>query len=461
MTPQTVWRHSTEPAGRVPASVQTDRNTKEITVRKCIPTTIVSTAATLLLTCGFACNTTPNPLGGGNLDGLTVVRTSVKMDVAGSIIGGDDIIVFGTGFLKGVAFIVPSANDKAARPIPNSDRFDSRHFAVSGKKIALLDPLPPGAGVLDGGQITIFDTTSGASSPIPLSEINEKVGPTQNTDGQLQASGNFIACLNDADLVSDGNALKVIDVSGGSPAIIAFTKYPGTNTTRGLVEFAIDPTLSRVVAVSENGVLLVYDIKNPTAAPTEFDTKSSANGSNGIDDRFPIITDNGKVLFRDHTGQFGRATLLDTATGVFKTLSSKDLANDSTLTLRGNLFCFFDDDNAAGGRAVYGRLTDPAPTFADVNDRLSPDTLANGILGFGRRCGVTKDGKYFFISGSQIDNLDGHVQVSSGGKFSLLSDPAGEVSFGVLGASIDCSGSVPAFKAGQEGANEVFVAFIR
>lgn len=103
----------------------------------------------------------------------------------------------------------------------------------------------------------------------------------------------------------------------------------------------------------------------PTAAPTEFDTKSSADGSNGIDDRFPIVTDNGKVFFRDHTGQFGRATLLDTATGAFKTLNSDDLANDSTLTLRGNLFCFFDDDNAAGGRAVYGRLTDQAPTFAD------------------------------------------------------------------------------------------------
>jgi hypothetical protein len=398
---------------------------------------------------------------GGNLDGLTVVRTSVRMDDQGSLIGGDDIIVFGTGFLRGVAYMVPSANDNTARPIPNSDRFDSRHFAVSGKKVALLDPVPPGAGALDGGQITIFDTATGASSTIPLSEINEKVGDTQNADGQLQAGGNFFACLNDADLVADGNALKVIDVSGGAPAIVAFTQYPGTGTTRGLVELAIDPTLSRVVAVSENGLLLVYDINNPTAAPAEFDTNSAANGFNGIDDRFQIVTDNGKVLFRDHTGQFGRATLLDTATGAFSTLSSNDLANDSTLALRGNLFCFFDADNAAGGRAVYGRLTDAAPTVADPNDRISPDTLANGILGFGRRCDVTKDGKYFFISGSQINSIDGHVQVSTGGKFSLLSDPAGEDSFGVQGASIDCSGSVPAFKAGQEGATEVFVAFIR
>ncbi len=104
-------------------------------MRECSPTTIVSTAAALLLTCGFACNTTaipaPNPLSGGDLDGLTVVRTSVKMDDDGSIIGGDNIILFGTGFLKGVAHIVPSANDNTARPIPNSDRFDSRHFAVS------------------------------------------------------------------------------------------------------------------------------------------------------------------------------------------------------------------------------------------------------------------------------------------------------------------------------------------
>src|SRR5262245_59200609 len=115
--------------------------------------------------------------GGANAPGVTVVRTSIPIDVDTPVVGGDDIIVFGAPAPPPhldvrVAYMVPSANDTVAREIPNGDKFSNNLFAVAGKKIALLDPGSSDRGFLDRPPVTIFDTASGTSFSLPLSQIN-------------------------------------------------------------------------------------------------------------------------------------------------------------------------------------------------------------------------------------------------------------------------------------------------
>jgi hypothetical protein len=86
-----------------------------------LPLVLVVTALALLLTPFAGC---PLPGGGGgdNLSTLAFVKTAIPVQFDASLKVGNDLIVFGTGPLTGVSYVVPSTNPIAGTAIPGSPR---------------------------------------------------------------------------------------------------------------------------------------------------------------------------------------------------------------------------------------------------------------------------------------------------------------------------------------------------
>ncbi|MEZ6083267.1 MAG: hypothetical protein R3E58_04775 [Phycisphaerae bacterium] len=133
---------------------------------------------------------------------------------------GDDLIVWGDS--ETVYYIVPSESSDetdAGIEVPEGERFAWTHFAVAGKKIALVTSL---------GNVRVYDTATGQSKEFSTSDL--LLRNTQMNDDRLpgltQASGNLFATINDTNQVADGNAIKVIDVAGSDPNAWKVISFP-------------------------------------------------------------------------------------------------------------------------------------------------------------------------------------------------------------------------------------------
>ncbi len=380
-------------------------------------------------------NTNDNSGGGGGAVALTPVKTDIDVHNGARIAVGDDLLVYGWGGFAGVDYIIPSAGDTVGRNLPNGDTFVAGSFAVSGKKIALVNNF----------LITIFDTATETAT-----EIGEDVIRLVNTpsgiysQGHPVADGPYIACRN-APNTNGGSMVVVIDVTGDVPEIISFTVDPDD----AVDHIAVDADAAKL-AVAARDVFYIYDINDPTAAPTVFDTNPERlGGVGGISDN--IFTFDGGYIFYEDNEPGGNAVFLNVADGTTTKLTENPASGEQCHS--GGSFVYLLnrdslDSNGNDARGGYGTVPGPGAALAG-DEPIDGSTTNNGFHGWSQACSVTPDGTFAFLSGKGGIGSGEFLQVSTGGAFSLITDPDGSSDFGLPGTDVTTSATLVGFKTGQ------------
>lgn len=430
---------------------------------------------------------------GPNNSGDAVVKTQITLGASGKIDIGDDLIVYGVGSDEaavssnqeaGIHYLIPSQATGATNAgtiIPNSaSLFGTRDFAVARKKVGL---------VRSTGAVSIYDTESDTLADIPATSINVTSLVDANVPGQMRADGPYIATINNENVVTDGNVIKVIDTSGTTPNVISFPNPPDSlsNPETNFDQVDVDATTMRVAAVSDNDVIYVFDIMDPNAAPIELDLGIQADRGN-FNGGSQIQFDNGYILYHqtpdigDQLPGMGddNAALINVDTDTITTFTENPTTSNTPLALKGDSFCYFvwREDADAGDennsyRSAIGTMSDaPGATLASQFDRYDfrsttidtsagstvipiEDCLDEKLIGYGATCAVTPDGSRWFIAGwGPVDRNYDYVQMSTGGVFSDFADPNGDTLTGALmGSDIVCSNDAAAFRALRQDAS--------
>lgn len=437
-------------------------------------------------------NTNGNDNTGGQNSSDAIIKTLITLGSSGKIAIGEDLIVFGVGADEaavssnqdaGVHYLRPSVitNQTAAgMTIPNSaSLFGTRDFAVAGKKVAL---------VRSTGQVSIFDTVSESLSDIPSTEINVTPMSSTNLPGQMRSDGPYVATINNENVVTDGNVIKIIDTSGATPTIISFPNPPDalSNPELNFDQVDVDATTMQVAAVSDHEVIYVFDIQNPNVAPIEIDLGLGTDRGS-FNDGSQIQFDNGHILYHQVPdigdklpGQGDdQAAVLNVDTDTITTFTENPTTSNTPLAMKGDSFLYFVwRENADAGdennsyRSAIGTMNDaPASTLASQSDRYDfrstqvstasagnettfsqSQCLDQKLIGYGATGCVTPDGSHWFVAGwGPIDRNFDYVQMSTGGAFTDFEDPEGDTVTGALmGSDIVCSDDAAAFRALRE-----------
>jgi hypothetical protein len=393
--------------------------------------------------------------GGGGETPASLIKTAIEFvyggiqDSGGKLAVGNDLIVWGLPD-EGVFYLVPSSATEAASAgtqIPSSDLlYGYRNFAVAGKKVVL---------VRGNNGVAVFDTTVGGTpTDVPTGDITLHPLPVAaNEPGHMMADGELVATINDTTSVTDGNAIKVIDVSGSAPVVLscAFpTEFLGT-----FAQVAVDAVTRQVAAYGRNPgeSIFVWDLNNPTTQPTEFDLFGD-----GVSTSVQIRMDGGYVLYRQ---AFTDATaLLNISDGTVTAFTNdSEFAVTSPVALDGGRFGFFvaeeSADSVFGGSTVHrsaiGSVGDaPGATLASQIDEITPAVDCGGELGrvgYGGQMAITPDGARWFLSGTgPIDNDLEYLQMNNGSGWQLFTD-AGTLTGHVMATDVVCSSNTVAFRA--------------
>jgi hypothetical protein len=370
--------------------------------------------------------------GGGDGGGvkLAAVKTNIDVHNGGRLEVGDDVLVYGFGGFSGVDYIVPSAGDTAGRGIPNGDNFQAGSFAVSGKKIALVQNF----------LVTIYDTETGTSTDIPEESIrlvNVPIG--KYAQGHIMAGGDYIACRNDPSS-NDNNRIVVIDVSGATPVVINMANDPPSAVSH----IAVDSPNSQLAAAVGDS-FYVYDIENPAGAPQVFDASSIG----GIGDAV-FTFDDGYIFFEDDEA-FGNGWFLNTADGT-ATQMNENPTNAEMCHAGGSFVYFVDrdanDSNGSDYRSAIGTVPSQSATLAGDTE-IDGSTTNNGFVGWSQACGVTPDGSRLFLSGKTSIGSGEFLQVSTGGAFTLVEDTNASSPYGLPATDVDVSAGLVGFKTGD------------
>lgn len=371
------------------------------------------------------------------------VKTSISMHVQAKILAGDDMVVFGTGATSGVGYIVPSAGDTTARSIPDSDNYRSYSFAVGNDNIFLVD---------GNFQVTVFNTTGATSTTIESGDIRLKNIPSSASDsGHIQADGAYCAAICEESETDDGNILKVIDTTSGTPTVISFTQNPA-DFAEGWEQVAVNAASQYVIAVIQDQIYM-YDITQPTAEPVLFEP-----GDNGVGSA-QIAFDGTYVIFQDDAGS-PSTHILDTGTGAVTPLTNNPSAGP--LACNGGSFGYFvdmsaDDSIGSDYRAGIGTSPGPDATLATVDDFIDGSTTNNGAFGFGQTMAISPNGSLWLLAGSEDVGSGEYLQVNDGSGWSLFADPSND--YGCPGTDVSVSENTIAFKSGS-GSDTVVAYFV-
>ncbi|MEM9646258.1 MAG: hypothetical protein AAF989_14805, partial [Planctomycetota bacterium] len=215
---------------------------------------------------------------------LTVTDVSTRADTG--LAAGEDLIVFGTGFPNGVAYI--KCGDQEPRSIPSGESFSSRNFAVCGTKIVLVRR----------NQVHVFDSQSRELKTIPTTEIS-----LYNPDaGPLSSSGFLVGTINRASDVADRTVLKILDVSGDEPRVIPIPNADYQDSEVSAV--SIDADHGNVaVGVASRGVIYASRI---AAGAKQHSIDLNSSGGVGT---MPIFLEDDDVFYGDRTRRVRRLVL--------------------------------------------------------------------------------------------------------------------------------------------------------
>ena len=385
--------------------------------------------------------TTDNGTGGGTDTGatLTVVKTTATVHCQSGIIAGDDVIYYGGNAITGVSYLIPSQGQTTGTLLPQGDTFVSYSFTVAGKKAALTT---------QNYQVYIFDPADPTTvTAIPLTDVRLATIPIGfQTPGRMQGDGNYVAVRNDT-----SPYVKVIDVTTSTPAIIDFTTDPGGAPWH----VTIDATARKVLAADYDSFWL-YDLDNPTTAPTRFD--ASAEG--GINQTVAPLFRQDYVLYCDDS-TYANARMLNTADGTFTQLTQNP-AGGITWAMNADKFLYFLDrsgDNDYDSYSIVNRAAVGTPPGPNANPGgPAGDTRPNTYPwdDFGSVASITPNGHYLFISGWEgVNIMSEFLQVSTGGaSFTPLPDGTNYLA----ATDVSASNNTAAFKIGEN--EDTYVGYI-
>lgn len=363
---------------------------------------------------------------------FTVTKTAIPVRYDASLKIGDDLIVFGTGSLTGVSYVVPSTNPTAATAIPGD--FASSGFAVAGKKVLLLSA---------DLHVTVYDTTTGTSTSIPPDQVLVTGKPDSEGEDVFSpviADGTLAVTQSQADQVTDGRLLKVIDVSGSTPVITSLNNPP-VGLSQGVAQLAISSADQLVIAYNGDK-FFVYDLTSPTSDPRTIDL-AAADGIHG-----PFAYAGGYIIYVAESST-ENIRLLRLSDGTQTPVSKNPGQRDQELAVAGGKLAYFLSRNAYDTYLNVYRSGIGAVTGADVTEGgtagADPRTCTHPWAGYGNDAAITPDGQWTFISGDQDINVDcEYLQVSTGSAFKLFADGTG-----FLNASdVTASAKLVAFKIG-------------
>lgn len=382
----------------------------------------------LLAMCGTACEVVL-PIDPDNPDPttLTIVKTAVAVRHDAGLKVGNDLIAFGTSATTGVSHITPSTAPTDGTPVPNTENYDNSDFAVAGRTIFLVGHV--GSGI--AFRVSVFNAdTATITQTFPATSIRLRSIPASANDpGNIQASGNYCVVSCDTTQVADGKAVKVIDVSGATPALIAFANNPPDPVR----QVAVDGTTRRVVAVAGSS-FYVYDINNPATAPT------AIASPNGIGDLQMKIY--GRYVVAVDNRAFPQVILVDLQASAIINLTDAEAVFG--LAISEDTFAFFADYDAndrSGGSQRVAVGTIPGPAFAKpaLAQYIDGSTTNNGMKGFAGSLCMTPNGNLIFLGNSYLQSSTGNTT------FTVLADPAGTDAYGCPAWAVDCSSNTVGF----------------
>ncbi|MBN2448402.1 MAG: hypothetical protein JXO22_16870 [Phycisphaerae bacterium] len=377
---------------------------------------------------------------GGTTDGsgtaaFTIVKTGISMRHDAALRCGTDLIAFGTGYgdssIIGVSYIIPSTAPTAGTPVTNTELYACKGFAVGGHTIFLAGSNTASLAF----QVSVFDALTGTMlKTFDAEEIRLGGIPVGADDpGHMQADGNYCVVICDENEVTDGKIIKVIDVSGAEPALIAFDQNP-VDYNNMVDQVAVDAATGTVVVAADD-TFFVYDIAAPDVAPTQI---AAPNGIGDVQMQM-----NGSYVIALDDQSYPQAMLVDLAGASIIQLPDGEGTFD--LDIGSQTFAFYadyDSDDSSGGsqRAAVGTVPGPGFSKAAMDDYIDGSTTNNGLVGYAGSLCVVPDDSYVFLGGW-------YLQYSTGGaSFVVPADPEGADTYGTPAWDVDCSAKLVGFK---------------
>lgn len=377
-------------------------------------------------------NSGTDPNSGSGATPWTIVKTSIVVRHDSALRCGDDLIAFGQetdgSAIIGVYYVIPSTTPTVATPVTNTALYCNYAFAVGGKTIFLAGSNT--AALMF--QISVYDVTTAAiTKTYPTTDIRLGGIPVgSDTAGHIRADGDYCVVRCDQGTVTDGKIVKVIDVSGATPALIAFAQNPATTYSQ-VKQMDVDAATKKVVAVA-NDSFFIYDIDDPNAAPTEIPV------AKGIGDQQIEISGN-YIIAQDDEG-YESAFLVDLTTNTVIELTAGLAQGD--VAIGGTTFAFFANADATDGgqRTSVGTAPGPGFTKAATGNQIDGSTNNNGKVGFASDMCIVPDGSYIFLSGA-------YFQYSAGtASFTVPGDVGGTDPYATPAWDIDCSSNTVGFQ---------------
>lgn len=357
---------------------------------------------------------------------LTVTSVATRMD--SGIAVGPDIIAFGTGSNTGVSWL--KVGEESERTIPGGQEASASLFAVCGSKIVLTKR----------NQVLVYDTTTESMTTIPEEDIYLwRTSGGQYAANFFRADGHLVATLNNPTKVSDRAQVKVIDVSGPEPRIIALH---GPDFPPGDINsVAVDAKSGRVAFGSQKQQGIFHAPVAPGAPFTKVDLAAYDSFGRSCQ----LVLDGSRALYFDAAGaQKLRLVDLDkNQIGVGGQLLNERRYYD----IRDGVLGFASDQSRGSGAAVaVGRF----------GEQLAfPPGTGEDDFGLGQSVAVSEKGLVFVAGDGKGGVGSGEVlYVTDGTAWRPVAGPDGAA---IPAVDVVAGPSVIAFKTGK--ANNTRVAY--
>jgi hypothetical protein len=324
-----------------------------------------------------------------------VTRCAPRADTL--LAAGDDLIAYGTGPNTGVAF-VRVGEDKETTFAGGSD-CSSKVFAVCGKKLVLVRKT----------QVLVYDTEKNVMHEIATTDLClSRVATSPYGAWPFAADGMLVATINDVKVVADRRVVKILDVSGDVPVVLALSNPVVPANELGGV--GIDASTGTIVIGSQKQAVL-YTAQAVADAPFR---ALDLSAHDGIASNCQPIVEGGSILYFDSASS-PRFRRVDLGSGAIDTLGMLAKAHR----------CY----SAAGAVVVHATNTGRGSNRdVAIFDATAPRTLAGsgGALGQGQSVVVAGNGQVFLAGMGEGGVGSGEIlEVANGNAWTPIADATG------------------------------------
>jgi hypothetical protein len=356
------------------------------------------------------------------------VVTSFAARADATIAVGDDVIAYGTGPNTGVAFL--RVGEDKEETFPGSGDCSSKILGVCGKKLVLARQ----------AQVLVYDTATKTLHEVPLAEVTlARTFASAYGAWPLATDGMLVVTLNDPQQVQDRRIVKVIDVSGPTPVVVALGNPDIAPKDLGGV--AVDAETGTVVIGAQKASALLFGAVASNAVLQTFDLSSHGGVSNQCQ---PLI-DAGHAVYFDAASppRLRRAQLASGAVSGVGLLSK----TARHYAVRGALVAHATE-SGRGSNMTVALVTGAGVPVLPV--------AAGGPTGQGLSVAIGADGRVYIAGNGDGGIGSGELlEVSDGAAWASV---AGADGAPLAACDVAAGGHVVAFKTGR--AQDVRVGYV-